>query len=420
LARFPDLNLVVAHGLCAGCGLCESLAGRERVEMFITGGGQIRPRSKAPLDPEILDTILTVCPGVSVTGPDPDQAGPAGRLHPLWGPIASLHRGWARDPDVRLHASAGGALTALGCFLLDSGKVDAVLHVRASATEPMLTEAHVSACATDVISGAQSRYGPTSPLRHVHRLLDEGKTFAVIGKPCDVAAIRNLARIDPRAAAQIRYCLSFFCGGVPSLGTARRIAAYHGVAPEEVEVFRWRGEGWPGSTHVETTDGRTFDLTYDQVWYDARVPWAYDIQFRCKICPDAIGELADVACPDGWAMVDGRPIHEEAPGVNVVIARTPKGAKLVREAAATGALELAPFQEWELDAMHRDHVPRKTGWPTRILGLIVTGQPHPRVARYRRGAAFAIGGFRHAWRTFWGTVGRVRRSAHREPTVSEE
>jgi coenzyme F420 hydrogenase subunit beta len=391
------------------------MAGRERVEMAITSHGRIRPWIKERLDDDTLGDILKVCPGVTVTGPAPHQAGPDGRMHAVWGPIASLHRGWAENDAVRHRAAAGGALTALGCFLLDSGEVDAILHVRASATEPMLTEAQVSKTSAEVVSGAQSRYGPAAPLRHVHRLLDEGGTFAVIAKPCDVAAIRNLARIDPRVETQIRYCLTIFCGGVPSLDTAKKIVAHHGVAPEEVAVFRWRGEGWPGPTRVETRDGRVFDLTYDQAWYDDSMPWTYDLQFRCKICPDAIGELADVACPDGWVMENGRPLHKEAPGVNILVARTAKGADLVAAAAAAGAIEIAPFDEARLDAMHGDHKPRKNGWPSRIMGLIATGQPRLRVRRYRRGAALAAAGLGHGWSAFRGTVRRVRRGANREP-----
>ena len=184
---------------------------------------------------------------------------------------------------------------------------------------------HTGRTPAEVRSGAQSRYGPASPLRHVMDLLDQGLRFAVLAKPCDVAAIRNLGRIDDRVATQVPYLITIFCGGLPTEQTARKVAGYHGVAAEEVSVFRWRGNGWPGPTHVETHDGRTFDLTYDDVWYDERKPWKYDIQFRCKVCPDAIGELADVSCPDSWVMVDGMPIHEEAGGANLFIARTKAG-----------------------------------------------------------------------------------------------
>ncbi len=407
-----DLDGVVHHGLCAGCGICESMAGREQVEMRITSFGQIRPQVKRPLAPETLAGILAVCPGLQVTGP---QKSEGIAMDPVWGPLASLHRIWAADEDVRFHAAAGGALTALGRHLLKSGAVDAILHVAAAREQPELTVAQISRTPEAVLAGAQSRYGPAAPLVHVKALLDEGLRFAVIAKPCDIAAIRNLARFDARVERQIPYCLSIFCGGVPTTHTAHRIAAYSGVAPDELALFRWRGHGWPGTTHIETKDGRRFDLGYDLVWYDPSVPWTYDIQFRCKICPDAIGELADVACPDGWIMEDGKPIHREAPGVNIAVARTAAGRRLVQEAAAAGEVVVAPFDRDSLHAMHGDHLERKLGYPARNLGMALAGEPRLSIRGYRPWAALRLNGLVRNVRAFFGALRRGRAGANREP-----
>jgi coenzyme F420 hydrogenase subunit beta len=410
-----DLEGIVAHGLCAGCGLCASLAGPERLHMAVTSAGRMRPQPEAALGAETLERIREVCPGLRATGADPRQLGTEGAFHPVWGPIRSIQRGWAADPDVRFRSAAGGSLTALGVFLLESGAVEAILHVRASSRAPLLTDAQVSTTPAQVRSAARSRYGPAAPLVHVHRLLDEGRRFAVVGKPCDVAAIRNLARVDERVEAQIPYCLTIFCGGVPTHQTARRIAAHWGVREEEIAEFRWRGFGWPGPTHVETRDGRVFDLTYEQAWYDDSVPWRYDLQYRCKICPDAIGELGDVTCPDGWVMRNGVPIHEEAPGQNLLIARTRSGEHLVARAAAAGALELRPFELKELDAMHADHLPRKLSHPARVAALRVLGEPAPRFERFRRWRMLLRAGPYRSLHAFAGSLRRIRAGSHREP-----
>jgi len=339
-------------------------------------------------------------------------------MHRVYGPIASLHRGWAADERVRFHAAAGGSLTALGTYLLESGQVEAVLHVKASTDNPMMSDTIVSTSAGDVYNGAQSRYGPAAPLTRVHELLDAGRVFAVIGKPCDVAAIRNLARIDARVEKQIPYCLTIFCGNVPSLNLPHEMAAHFAVEPDELSLFRWRGEGWPGMTHMETHDGRAFDLTYDKAYFEEDVPWHYDSQFRCKICPDAIGELSDVACPDGWVMENGKPIHREAPGMNVLVARTPKGAKLLSDAQAAGAMVLEPFSELELEAMHADHKPRKVSWPARMLGLRLVGQPAIQVQGYRKLATLMEAGPVYAIQTLFGTIRRALKGLNRETGFS--
>ena len=198
----PDLETIVSHGLCTGCGLCASLAGEGQIEMGPTSAGHMRPHVTSPLAAATMDRIRATCPGITITGPDPAQAGAQGQVHDIWGPIRTIHRGWSTDEALRFHSAAGGAMTALGCYLLETGKVDAVLHVRASTERPMETDAIISRTPEQVRSGAQSRYGPAAPLIHVAKLLDEDITFAVLAKPCDIAAIRNLAAIDRLAHAR--------------------------------------------------------------------------------------------------------------------------------------------------------------------------------------------------------------------------
>jgi coenzyme F420 hydrogenase subunit beta len=384
MKRIAGLRDVVTGGLCAGCGICASIAGPERIQMRLADTGQMRPAFLGELGAEEDARLVEVCPGATARGPVAEAMEPGTTLDTVWGPMRGLTRGWAADPEVRHRAAAGGALTALACFLFASRRVDAVVHVRASTTNPMLTDAHLSTTAEEAIQGARSRYGPSAPLVHVRRLLDEGSRFAVIAKPCDIAAIRNLAHQDLRVEQQVPYLLTIFCGGVPSSLTAEKIARYHGLTPDEVTLFRWRGQGWPGTTHVEATDGRSFDLTYEQTWFDDSAPWGYDVQWRCKICPDAIGELADVACPDGWLLDEaGEPMHEEAPGINVVLERTEAGSELVAAAIEGGYLRSAPLAREEFEAMHADHRKRKMGEPARLAALEETEAASPLVEDYR-------------------------------------
>ena len=68
-------------------------------------------------------------------------------------------------------------------------------------------------------------------------------------------------------------------------------------------MLRYRGMGNPGMTRIEAKDGRVFELTYNDLWEDES-KWM--LQFRCKICPDAIGELADIAVSDVGPAADRR------------------------------------------------------------------------------------------------------------------
>jgi coenzyme F420 hydrogenase subunit beta len=289
------------------------------------------------LDEATVQRINAICPGTRVAGAaDMGVGAGAGEalLHGMqdlvWGPAQRLAIGYARDPTVRRRASTGGVLTALGQFILASGRARFILHVAASATAPMRTDRRLSFDAASVLEGAGSRYGPAAPLVDFTALLDRGEPFALIAKPCDIAAVRNLARIDARVERCLRYALTFVCGGASDLTKSEEVVSGLGVRPDEVTALSYRGNGCPGPTRLETRDGRAFELTYQQMWED-EATWR--IQPRCKICPDATGESSDIAASDVWP--GGAPTGEDA-GFNGIIVRSARGLELYE--AARGGL----------------------------------------------------------------------------------
>jgi len=403
---------VVRSGLCTGCGLCESMAGRDRVEMGLGIEGHMRPLVRERLPQELEKRIMEVCPGANLEGPGkPADA----KVEPMWGPVRSVNRSWASDENVRFHGAGGGTLTALAAYLLESGEVEAILHVKADPEKPWLTRSTISRSATELHAAAQSRYGPSSPLVLTHQLLEEGVRFAVIAKPCDVTAVRALMKRDARAEQQIACLLTIFCGGTHHARVPRAIMRYHGVAEPEVAVFRYRGDGWPGPLRVQTTSGDVHDMTYQGAWTDR--PWKYDLQFRCKVCIDAVGEVADVSVPDGWVMRDGKPQFDEAPGTNIAIARTAVGSRLLADAEAAGYLTLAPMTVEELEPMHANHIARRVGGAAQLFALTLLRQPVYETSGYGRRFRLSRGGLKDAWGQFRGTVRRVRGGENREPNI---
>src|SRR5690606_12893512 len=102
------------------------------------------------------------------------------------------------------------------------------------AAAPLQSRLLVSRDRAGVIAGASARYGPIAPLESIGEILATGRPFAFIGKPCDVAGMRNLAKVDPRVGELMRYALAFFCAGVSSLRISESIVAKYGLAPGDV------------------------------------------------------------------------------------------------------------------------------------------------------------------------------------------
>lgn len=402
---------VVGSGMCTGCGLCASIA-PDKISMGLNVDGNMRPLQSSPLSEAEQETFEASCPGIEVRGP----GRPANtKVDVVIGPFRELHRSWSSDDAVRFKAAAGGTLTALGRYLLASGEVEAIVQVRSNPERPWLTDSVVSLTEEEVIAGAQSRYGPSAPLVNVHRLLDQGTRFVVIAKPCDISAIRALAKVDPRVNQQIPFLLTIFCGGVHNAHVPKAIMRHHGLDEDEVAVVRYRGEGWPGPMRVQAKDGRQFDMEYNDVW--TKKKWKYALQFRCKVCPDAVGESADISVPDGWVLKDGRPTYEEAPGTNAAVVRTPKGQDLVRRAVEAGYLDLDPLSLEEARQMHVSHMDRKLTAQAQLHSVRAAGEPATRATNYRLWSTLRSAGLRRLWSRCWGTWRRVKRGDNRESLI---
>ena len=377
--RHPEtLEEIVEGGLCIGCGICQSIAGADRVEMVMMAPGQLRPKVKAALDDAVTAKILDVCPGASIDGAMPSSRTEGVFTDPVFGQWAGVTRGYAADDEVRYRAAAGGVLTALGQFVLDTGRVECVLHVQQSADDPIRSYRKVSTDSAQVLAGAGSRYCPVAPLEDVTELLDQGKRFAFMGKPCDVAALRNLARWDKRVDEQVPYMLTISCAGVPKLQCTHEFLARHNMAADELDVMRYRGYGWPGRTYARAHDGRKAEETYKTTWYEH----GWRAQFRCKICPDQTGAQADVVSADDWPH-GGVPEAEERDGWSLIVGRTPQGEALVRGAKAAGYLYTEPYDIFALYDT-QPHQTRKTqGILARLAAMWVSGVKLPRYRRTR-------------------------------------
>lgn len=374
LAADPlSLGEIVENGLCIGCGLCRSMAGRD-VEMVMTPEGRERPVALRALDKPILAKINAVCPGTRIAGPPPAQMNDATLTDTVWGPVERLVLGRAADPMVRFVGSGGGTLTALGQFLLSSGRVKFVLHVAASRSMPMRTERKLSFDAASVLDGAGSRYGPAATLVDFNDILDRGEPFALIAKPCDITAVRNLARLDPRVDQHMRYALAFVCGGASDLTKSEQVLQRFGLREDELALFRYRGHGNPGLNRIETKDGRAFEISYRQLWEDED-KWM--IQPRCKICPDAIGQVADIAVSDAW--LNGGPAVEDEP-LNGIIVRTKRGLELFDAAVEAGALEIKRESNIaEISELQSHQVRKRRAVWARLTGMAIAGKPVPSV-----------------------------------------
>lgn len=334
--------------------------------MTMTERGTLRPHPLSALRPDDEAAILTACPGTVAE----TRAEATTPVDPIWGPMSSMRLAWAGDPGVRHRAASGGALTALGVHLLRTGQAAFVLHVGPDPQRPMRSRWVISDTPDQVLANTGSRYGPTSPLAGLADALDRDEPFAVIAKPCDLGAIHRYERVDARVAELCVARLALVCGGQSRLTKSLAVLDTAGLEESEVTLFRYRGHGNPGPTRVEAGPQRSFETTYLDMWGEEST---WDLDARCTLCPDALGEAADVSSADVWP--GGAPTGEDE-GFNGIVVRTSAGERFVDTAVVSGDLVLgAEIEPRQFDTFQPHQVRKKKALAARFDGRDHVGLP---------------------------------------------
>lgn len=374
------IDAVLDKRLCSGCGACAYLGQDYGVTMEDIPNVGRRPTGVRQLPLVVKDQIAAVCPGSEVAAPGwGDHTPDADEL--LVGPAKQIWEGWAADPTMRWSGSSGAVVTALAAYALEKLGMALVVHTGMDPDQPWRNRTIISTDREALLANSGSRYTTSSPVEALRTIEESDRPCVFIGKPCDVAAVARLRQTRPALDRNLGLVLSFFCAGTPANAATTRLAADLGFPdPERITSVRYRGRGWPGNFTVTDQGGREASISYDQSWGQLA---SRQRQLRCQLCPDGLGELADVTGGDAW--------HRKAEGtdgISMILARTERGREIVEGAIRDGYLEATPSGYHETVAA-QGLVRRRRVVGIRIAALRTFLLPTPRFPGFRLAAASA-------------------------------
>ena len=132
-----QLSDIVNNGLCIGCGLCQSIAGKDKIKVSMSPKGRLEPKEISKISPEVFKKIVNVCPGTIVEGLPKEEVTSNAEHNLVWGYYLSLCYSWSTDKKIRFESSTGGLLNGLSIYLLESKKVKFIMHTAANPKKPM-------------------------------------------------------------------------------------------------------------------------------------------------------------------------------------------------------------------------------------------------------------------------------------------
>lgn len=358
---------VLKSNMCSGCGLCC----KQPDDMKIDLEGFLRPTN------QIEDDIsLNSCPGIQV------EQTSSKKNDLIWGSILASYTGYSSNSNVRTLGSSGGVLTALLTFLLETNFVDAVVQIGVSDKNPLQNQVMIVENSDELVKNSGSRYSPSAPLSIIRSLMGNNKKYAIVAKPCDIAALRTLVRNDSAIKEQFPVLLSFMCAGIPSEHATHDILHKLNVQADDVTSFRYRGDGWPGLTTAVDSQGKKFSMPYNESWGTIL---NRKLQARCKVCVDGTGEMADIVCADAWhESKDGYPSFEEKQGRSLILVRTQEGKNVLEKAVQGGFVTLeGDYSILNLPKIQPYQMNRKKTVLVRVLALKLFGVKTPKFSGFQ-------------------------------------
>ncbi len=390
---------VVDWGLCVGCGACYAYCDKDAVSLRNIESIGIRPIFTEPACSE-CNECLDICPGLKTDGALATGALPVKSDGDIdFGPYLEIWQGYATDPEIRFKGSSGALISALALYCIENENIDKIIHTGMDSEVPWLNKTYHSRTRDELLSRAGSRYAPASPCEGLRDIEHSEGTCVFIGKPCDTAGTMMLT--DKRKAVDdiVGLVLSFFCAGTPSTSATLNLMNELGIAPEETISLRYRGEGWPGEFRAISKDHTERSLTYMESWgkLNKHRP------FRCQLCPDGLGRLADISCGDAWHLFP----DEGNIGSSIVIVRTEKGREILHKAINANYVSLERISEKEVLKAQDNLLSKRRQIYGRLIAMRMFGIPTPQFTNFSLAGSWIRLSLIVKIRSILGTVKRI-------------
>lgn len=348
--RKTNITYTVTHGICTGCGICQSACPVSAINMNVDNGEYV----------PIVDVnkcksgkgchrCFDVCPGWGC-----HLINEAEKLFQdnhiqedkYIGRFLNCYVGYSNNEKLRYHAASGGLVSQFLIWLLETNKIDGAVVTRFDKNTPLKFKTIIATNKDDILSAKSSKYSPVTFINITKELKEAlGTRFIVVGLPCHIEGMRKLMDKDKRLREKICGLFAVYCSGTRTFNFTEYIFKSRGMKIENVDYLSYRDNGCLGGMVVK---GKGIDYYEDYQRYSHPLRTIFYPR-RCLLCADHFGELADVCFGD----IHVKPYSDDTIGVNSIVVRNRFWDLMLKQACKDGAVTLNDLDEQVLLASQK-------------------------------------------------------------------
>lgn len=254
------------------------------------------------------------------------------------GDFRSVHLTHATAASLRERAASGGTTSALLIAGLEAGRFEGavVCHTVLEAGR-VRARFRIATNAAEILAGQGSKYVET---RFLHEVLPLVRAFdgrvAVVGLPCDLAALRHRCDREPELADKVVLTIALVCGHNSRKELIDAVTArLERQSGKTLADYRFRVGHWRGRLEAEFTDGT--QISKPTKHFNDYQNLFFFSERKCMACHDHYGYAADISTGDVWLFrLKQDPIKHTG-----VIVRTARGQEAFDTGTGTGAVQAA-------------------------------------------------------------------------------
>ena len=98
--QIKKLNDIVENKLCLGCGLCQSIVGKDKIKILMSKEGCLEPIEIKKINNKSFNLILKTCPGIKVSGLPKKLVNNKTKNDLIWGSYLELYYTYAKNKNI--------------------------------------------------------------------------------------------------------------------------------------------------------------------------------------------------------------------------------------------------------------------------------------------------------------------------------